>query len=147
MKLGMEDIGEEDLDHQVRRAAFEFLAQKTQVHGEVLPRTLLAQGFAFRGNRVPLIGPKESVEKVVGESGQMGGQKKWSELTEKQAAVLEIIRENPEASRGKLAQSLSINPSAVQKHIEKLKHRGFIRRVGPDKGGRWEILRLADDGK
>jgi ATP-dependent DNA helicase RecG len=84
--------------------------------------------------------PKRVVEKVVRKSGQMGGQKKWSELTGKQAAVLEIIRANPEASREKLAQSLSINPSAVQKHIEKLRHRGFIRRVGPDKGGHWEII-------
>jgi ATP-dependent DNA helicase RecG len=70
----------------------------------------------------------------------MGGQKKWSELTGKQAAVMEIIQANPEVSREKLAQSLSINPSAVQKHIENLRHRGFIRRVGPDKGGHWEIV-------
>ncbi|MEK9144828.1 MAG: winged helix-turn-helix transcriptional regulator, partial [Elusimicrobiota bacterium] len=77
-------------------------------------------------------------EKVVGKSGQIGGQKKWSELTKKQAAVFEIIRANPEVSRGKLARSLDINPSAVQKHIEKLKQRGFISRVGPDKGGHWK---------
>jgi ATP-dependent DNA helicase RecG len=80
-------------------------------------------------------------QEVVGKGGQMGGQKRWSELTEKQAAVLEMIRANPRISRGKLAESLSINPSAAQKHMEKLKDRGFIRRVGPDKGGRWEILK------
>ena len=94
----------------------------------------------YRSPEFSLKGSPRIPEKVVGKSGQMGGRKKWSELTEKQAAVLESIRANPEVSRKKLAQSLSINPSAVQKHIEKLKHRGFIRRVGPDKGGRWEII-------
>ncbi len=94
-----------------------------------------------RSPEFSLKGPKGGVGKVVGKSGQMGGQKKWSELTEKQAAVLEVIRTNPGVSRRRLAQSLSINPSAVQKHMAKLKHLGFIRRVGPDKGGRWEILK------
>ncbi|MDD5656833.1 MAG: helix-turn-helix domain-containing protein [Elusimicrobia bacterium] len=78
--------------------------------------------------------------KVVGKGGQVGGQEKWSELTKKQAAVLKFIQADPEASREKLARSLNINPSAVQKHIEKLKQRGFIRRVGPDRGGHWEVL-------
>jgi putative restriction endonuclease len=58
MKTGIEGIDAEELDHQVRLAAFEFLAHQTQIHGEVLPRTLLAQGFTFKENRVPLIGPQ-----------------------------------------------------------------------------------------
>ncbi len=98
----------------------------------------------YRSPEFSLKGPAgvgEKIEQVVRKGGQKGGQKKWSEITEKQAAVLEIIRTNPEVSRGKLAQTLDINPSAAQKHIEKLKQRGFIRRVGPDKGGRWEILK------
>lgn len=28
------------------------------VHGEVLPRSLLAEGFAYAGTRVPLLGPQ-----------------------------------------------------------------------------------------
>ena len=46
------------LDTQVRLRAFEFLEELRQIHGEGLPRTVLAQGFQFEGNRVPLVGPQ-----------------------------------------------------------------------------------------
>jgi hypothetical protein len=52
---GGEDRG---LDESVRNAAFSFLAEQTRLHGEVLPRDLLAAGFTFRGERVPLLGPQ-----------------------------------------------------------------------------------------
>jgi putative restriction endonuclease len=51
---GGEDRG---LDESVRNAAFSFLAEQTRLHGEVLPRDLLAAGFTFQGERVPLLGP------------------------------------------------------------------------------------------
>ena len=47
-----------DLDARVRVAAFHFLAEQTRLLGEVLPRTLLAQGFPFEGRQVRLIGPQ-----------------------------------------------------------------------------------------
>jgi len=47
-----------DLDQRVRLAAFAFLDRQTQLHGETLPRTVLAQGFEFDGRRVPLLGPE-----------------------------------------------------------------------------------------
>src|SRR5437899_40152 len=45
-------------DSEIRSAAFSWLAEQVDVHGDVLPRTLLANGFAFRGQRVPLVGPQ-----------------------------------------------------------------------------------------
>jgi ATP-dependent DNA helicase RecG len=62
-------------------------------------------------------------------------------LTKKQQQILEIIQDNPKMSRLELSKDLGINPSAVQKHIEKLKEKGLLRRIGPDKGGYWEVLR------
>jgi len=47
-----------ELDLQVRLAAFDFLEKATQLHREALPRKLLEQGFQFRGQRVPLISPQ-----------------------------------------------------------------------------------------
>ncbi|MDE2313066.1 MAG: HNH endonuclease [Elusimicrobia bacterium] len=46
------------MDYRVRLAAFNFLTEQTQLHGEVLPRTLLEQGFVFQGKRVRLAGPQ-----------------------------------------------------------------------------------------
>ncbi len=45
-------------DARVRRAAFEWLEDQVRLHGDVLPRPLLAQGFDFEGTRVPLVGPQ-----------------------------------------------------------------------------------------
>ena len=47
-----------DLDARVRVAAFNFLAEQTRLLGEMLPWTLLAQGFSFEGRQVRLIGPQ-----------------------------------------------------------------------------------------
>jgi len=45
-------------DAEVRLAAFRWLKEMTSIHGEVLPRDLLAAGFLFKDHRVPLVGPQ-----------------------------------------------------------------------------------------
>lgn len=49
---------DQDLDARVRAAAFQWLGEQREVHGEVLPRSVLAEGFQFDGTRVPLVGPQ-----------------------------------------------------------------------------------------
>lgn len=46
------------LDQEIRVAAFEWLRGQIQIHGDVLPRTLLQEGFAYRGMRIPLVSPQ-----------------------------------------------------------------------------------------
>ena len=46
------------LDARIRMAAFEWLREQTSQYGDVLPRTLLAEGFRIDGVRVPLLGPQ-----------------------------------------------------------------------------------------
>jgi putative restriction endonuclease len=46
------------IDAEVRIAAFDWLRSKVGELGDVLPRDLLARGFEFRGERVPLLGPQ-----------------------------------------------------------------------------------------
>jgi putative restriction endonuclease len=47
-----------DLDQRVRLTAFSWLADQVRIQGDVLPRSLLAEGFEFENQRVPLIGPQ-----------------------------------------------------------------------------------------
>lgn len=47
-----------NIDQRVRAAAFAFLADQTAIHGEVLPRELLTEGFVFDDNLVRLMGPQ-----------------------------------------------------------------------------------------
>lgn len=45
-------------DRWIRSRAFDWLAEQVSFHGDVLPRELLAAGFALNGVRVPLVGPQ-----------------------------------------------------------------------------------------
>ena len=65
---------------------------------------------------------------------------RWSDIPPRHREILELLRANRGISRQGLASALAINPSAVQKHLAKLKDAGFIQRIGPDKGGYWQII-------
>ena len=53
--------------------------------------------------------------------------------------ILRIIRENPMITVLELAQKLEISPKGIEWNLTKAKKEGLLRRVGPDKGGRWEV--------
>jgi ATP-dependent DNA helicase RecG len=67
---------------------------------------------------------------------------KWYEygLSKREIEVLAEIKSDPKISIKGLSDKLGIYPSAIQKHIVKLKQRGVLRRVGPAKGGHWEVV-------
>lgn len=46
------------LDYEIRIAAFDWLKEQVSIHGDVLPRMLLTQGFDFSGQRIPLVSPQ-----------------------------------------------------------------------------------------
>ncbi len=54
--------------------------------------------------------------------------------------ILRLVGEQPDMTTADLATILSLTPKGVEWQIRKLKADGTIRRVGPDKGGRWEVL-------
>lgn len=45
-------------DLAIRFAAFKWLSEQVNIHGDVLPRPLLQKGFEFDGHRVPLVAPQ-----------------------------------------------------------------------------------------
>ncbi len=72
--------------------------------------------------------------------GPMGGPMGGSvELSERQSQVLELIRNDSKLSKIAMAEKLGINPSAVQKHLEVLKKKGVLKRIGGTRG-HWEVL-------
>ena len=68
--------------------------------------------------------------------GQKGGQKEEEKTID---TILQLIKDNPSITRKILAQTVGISPSAIQKHINRLKADGTIVRHGGDRGGYWEI--------
>ena len=54
--------------------------------------------------------------------------------------ILDMIIQDAKVTSTQMAESLGINRSAVSKHLKKMQENGIIKRVGPDKGGHWEII-------
>ncbi len=55
--------------------------------------------------------------------------------------ILAYLRENPSASRREIAGALAgVTEGSVRYRLDKLKEFGRLRRVGPDRGGRWEVI-------
>ncbi len=55
--------------------------------------------------------------------------------------ILAILRAQPQASRKDIAAQIGdLTADGVKYQLAKLKAKGWIRRVGPDRGGRWEVL-------
>ncbi len=61
------------------------------------------------------------------------------DLTERQIEVLRIIAADNKITYRELSKKLSINESAVGKHIDVLKEKGAIKREGETRG-KWIIL-------
>ena len=95
--------------------------QVTDIIAGKRPRTLKARGESQGGKK-----------KVV----RKGGKKTVDRL-------LELIRGNPKITFAEMVSAAGISRSAIQKHIERLKDAQRLRRVGPDKGGHWEVIEKA----
>ena len=62
-------------------------------------------------------------------------------VTENQHKIIESIIKKPHIVVFELPKIIGISERKVKENISKLKAKGIIRRVGPDKGGHWEIIR------
>jgi ATP-dependent DNA helicase RecG len=54
--------------------------------------------------------------------------------------ILLLLRAEPELAAREIAQRIGISSRAVEKQIAKLRQEGRLRRIGPSKGGHWEVL-------
>ena len=74
-----------------------------------------------------------------------GGQKRWTENRKGGQktceAIVALISENPQITTIQMAALLGINRSAISKHLKRMQAEGVVRRIGPDKGGHWEVVK------
>jgi ATP-dependent DNA helicase RecG len=54
---------------------------------------------------------------------------------------LELIQKDPYITADQLGDVIEITRRAIVKQINKLKEEGRLKRIGPDKGGSWEVLK------
>jgi len=69
------------------------------------------------------------------------GEKLGEKLGENEQKILENIAENKFVTIPELSDMLGISTTAVENNLAKLKSKKVIKRIGPDKGGHWEIVK------
>lgn len=55
--------------------------------------------------------------------------------------ILKLIENNPQITQTELSNLTKLSIRGIEWNLNKLKERGLIERVGPDKGGYWRVLR------
>ncbi len=65
--------------------------------------------------------------------------------TQKQREILNYLIEHPKASRKELAGVINgITEGGVKYNLNALQKKGLLKRIGPDKGGHWEVIHEED---
>ena len=73
-----------------------------------------------------------TTQRTTQRSSQKGSQKSSQK-------ILSLITENTQITTQEMANLLGISRRAVAKQLANLQTEGIVKRVGPDKGGHWEI--------
>ena len=71
--------------------------------------------------------------------GDKLGNRLGDKLGDKQKHILRIVGANPKVSISQLSKMLGISQTAIENNIKKLRNAGIIHRVGPARGGHWEV--------
>lgn len=53
--------------------------------------------------------------------------------------IIRMVSENPKITAVQMAEKLGITTRAVEKQLANLRKKGIITRIGPNKGGHWEV--------
>lgn len=54
--------------------------------------------------------------------------------------ILSIINNDIKVTRNETAKKLNIGSETVKEYLAKLKEKRLLKRIGPDKGGYWEVI-------
>ncbi|MDO9289240.1 MAG: hypothetical protein Q7T83_10660, partial [Thermodesulfovibrionales bacterium] len=69
-----------------------------------------------------------------------GVEKGVDRLSANETLIYSLIKNNPHISKIEMMSQGSLTKKTVEYNLEKLKKKGILKRIGPDKGGHWEIV-------
>ena len=69
------------------------------------------------------------------------GEKVGEKLTQNQQSIIQEIIHNQSVSARELSEIVGISSRKIEENIKKLKVQGKLKRIGPAKGGYWEIIK------
>jgi fido (protein-threonine AMPylation protein) len=93
---------------------------------------LLGENNLLENREMQIKSKVESKEKSKEKTGE--GKEKSREK------IMRFISENPQITTNQLAELAGLSIAGVEKNLRQLKEQNLIRRIGPDKGGHWEVM-------
>jgi len=99
--------------------------------------------LTFRANTQHLLAiwGERGVKRLLGEKvGEEVGEKVGEALTSNQRQILTLLRENPRMAAREVVQHIGISSRKVEQNIAKLKALTLLKRIGPAKGGYWQVI-------
>ena len=64
-----------------------------------------------------------------------------NDFVQQENAIIELLKENPYISRKDLSIRLGLHDSSVKRRLTSLQEKGIIKRIGPDRGGYWDLTK------
>ncbi|MGO5230706.1 winged helix-turn-helix transcriptional regulator [Thermoguttaceae bacterium LCP21S3_D4] len=61
-------------------------------------------------------------------------------LAEREKQIIELLRKEPDLTRGEMAQHLHCSDSTVKRTLQTMVEKGVIRRIGSNKKGEWIVV-------
>ena len=55
--------------------------------------------------------------------------------------MINLIIRNPKITQAELSGIVGISEKNIRNNITKLKKKGLLKRIGPDKGGYWKVAK------
>ena len=100
------------------------------------------------GRRAPRDGSGVSRTSLpyAGLSTSMGGEWIKAEKTSEKASektsgkIIALIKDDAAITIERLAEYCGVTTRSIERNLKKLQQRHIIKRVGPDKGGHWEVI-------
>lgn len=103
------------------------------------------EAYEFRENSIVVKIPFNWINVMGDKMGDKPCDKnKKSPLTWTQTRILMEIRNNPNITKPKLAVQIGVGKTTIDNGIAALKKYGFIERIGSNKSGYWNVLKVDD---
>lgn len=123
------------------------ISEKTGRGVPKITETYGRNAYEFRENSISVSIPfkwinqisNENTQKI--ESSNRDSGNSYSELNATQQKIISQMKENPHISIQKISEACGKDVSTIKKAVAALKKIGFIKRIGANKNGSWQVLK------
>ena len=137
---GIEKINRECREHGIDPPLFDYGMSGLMVTFRANPQHLVAALGESAQHQVP----KDQVYKKLDEKLDERLDERLDEkLSNNRATILRLMTANSTVTVSELAAILKISRTATDKNIQMLKSQGYLERIGPAKGGHWNVKSTA----